>query len=73
MYNFFIEGITNKHEYEELIKVFMPAGEFLVAAEPEPVPENAVVFRYKGDKDRLKAEIYHELCRLTRKNRNGAY
>lgn len=63
MYNFFIKGVENRHEYEELIKVFLPVDAFSITL--GTAPEGELQFSFAGDRDQLKREIYIKLMELT--------
>lgn len=73
MYTFSIEGIENTNQYEELIKIFLPQTEFEMASPASIAMQNSdsqscVAFSFKGDKDRLKREIYRFLQSETGKS-----
>lgn len=74
MYNIILKNIDNKHEYEELIKVFLRPGEYQILTGEEPAPErdghfdgNPLVFNEKNlnSKNAIKREIYETLSVLT--------
>lgn len=66
MYRCRIEGIENTNQYEELIKVFLPTGEYELCTEGK-VTEDCHIFTFHGDKDRLKRDIYRSLSQYTGK------
>lgn len=67
MYNFMISGVHNKHEYEELIKLFLPRDDFHILSDQETAMGDAKSFLFEGDKNLLKAKIYKYLVALTGK------
>lgn len=73
MYRCRIEGVRQANQYEELIKIFLPKDQYQLAGEStdDSSPVNASgldkVFRFQGDKDELKREIYRDLQRETGK------
>ena len=65
MYRCRIEGTDNINQYEELIKVFLPKGEYELCDKDE---DDIHVFSFSGDKDQLKREIYRSLEEYTSKS-----
>ena len=74
MYSVRLKGVTNKNEYEELIKVFLKPDEFTVELEPnynEAVETQEAAEASEGEDSRkrkknlLKRKIYSELSALT--------
>lgn len=61
MYKIAIKNVSNTHEYEELIKIFLRPGEFEIADKDS----GNLVFYGSDDKNRTKREIYHKLSALT--------
>ena len=68
MYTFKIKGVENINQYEELIKVFLPANMYVLSEEEAVGDENAAVFTFEGDKDALKRNIYRYLSEATGKS-----
>lgn len=68
MYTFKIKGVENINQYEELIKVFLPANMYVLSEEEAVGDENAAVFTFEGDKDALKRNIYRYLSETTGKS-----
>lgn len=64
MYEILITGTEKLHEYEELVKVFLPRDEFRMYADSDIAHivgskvEPDAVFHYEGDKNRLKYQLY---------------
>lgn len=73
MYNILIHGTDKLHEYEELVKVFLPTDEFHLhgdtdlAAEVDSALKMDAVFPFEGDKNRLKYQLYQFLGSITGK------
>ena len=72
LYNILIENITDKYDFNELIKVFLRPDEYRLFTEKEyegPTDENdaLIVFNEQGfnNKDHIKREIYMGLSQLT--------
>jgi len=64
LYNIQILGTDKTHEYEELIKTFLRTDAFRLLSETDNgVPD--AVFRFTGDKNRLKYQLYQYLNRET--------
>lgn len=63
MYKFSIKGVENTNQYEELIKVFLSQGEFVITDNPKE--EDVHVFTFDGDRDALKRDIYQCLEKIT--------
>lgn len=71
MYKCKLIGIENTHQYEELIKVFMPHRDYeIVKDEPGNYTEQNECYEYTftGDKDFVKRQIYMDLEKLTGKS-----
>lgn len=74
MYRCRIEGAGQLNQYEELIKVFLPKDQYQITRESIDdsgsvnVSELDKVFRFQGDKDKLKREIYRDLQYKTGKS-----
>ncbi len=70
MYSIRLEGVSNKYEYEELIKVFLKPNEFSIEllqdSHEECIASEDEEDR-KRQKDHIKREIYAELSALTGK------
>jgi coproporphyrinogen dehydrogenase HemZ len=64
LYNILILGTEKTHEYEELIKTFLRSDTFHLLSEGD-VTAPDVVFNFKGDKNRLKFELYQYLNQKT--------
>lgn len=70
MYSVRLEGISNPYEYEELIKVFLKPGEYIIETDCAS-GENAKPDTIKDEKTRkyaknlMKRKIYSELSELT--------
>ncbi len=75
MYRCVLKGVEKLHQYEELIKVFLPKDEFEISsempdeAEGDADAEGSVLFVAGADedKDRLKRRLYESLARYTGK------
>lgn len=69
MYVLKLENITTQvNQYEELIKLFLNPADFRVITDEEDVDseyEDIKVFRFDGDKNKIKREIYTYLSQLT--------
>ncbi len=72
MYNILIYGITDKYEYNELIKIFMRPETFKVFTVDEPVEKSNdedILLEFNmeesADKNHIKREIYRELKQIT--------
>lgn len=69
MYVLKLENITTQvNQYEELIKLFLTPADFKVITDKEDTDcqyENTKVFRFDGDKNKLKREIYTYLSKQT--------
>lgn len=64
MYKIQILGTDKIHEYEELIKTFLQSDAFqLLAVGDQTLPD--AVFKFTGDKNRLKYELYQYLNKKT--------
>ena len=68
MYTFNIKGVENINQYEELIKVFLPANMYALSDEEADGGQNAAAFTFEGDKDALKRDIYRYLSEATGKS-----
>lgn len=73
MYRCRFEGIENTNQYEELIQVFLPKSMYHVDKTDDHTSdhteeENCHIFRFTGDKDRLKQQIYRSLEAYTGKS-----
>jgi len=70
LYNIRLEGVSNKYEYEELIKVFLKPDEFSIELMPDRRGEHLDSEDKDGrkrQKDHIKRKIYTELSALTGK------
>ncbi len=66
MYVLKLENVENTNPYEELIKLFLQPSQYRIVGETgENGSTPAEVFRYEGDKNRLKRELYVHLNKLT--------
>ena len=64
-----IRGVDNRHQYEELIKVFLPGKGYEIADDDgSGTAGNAKIFDFKGDRDALRREIYRDLEAYTGKS-----
>ena len=68
MYRCVLRGVQNTHQYEELIKIFLTAGEYEILSESTENFGACKVFEFKGDKNLLKREIYESLREYTGKS-----
>ncbi len=64
MYKLFISNTDKLHEYEELLKLFLPTDEFVLLPEEDANRADAT-FTYDGNKNRLKAQLYQFLREKT--------
>lgn len=60
MYNILILGTEKTHEYEELIKTFLPSDGYQLLSEGDSITPDAT-FAFSGDKNLLKYQIYKYL------------
>lgn len=74
MYNIIIDGITDKYEYNELIKIFLKPEEYTLFTETEydvSLEHEGVTIEFNGErfahKDHIKREIYKGLSLITGK------
>ena len=76
MYRCVLKGVEKLHQYEELIKVFLPKGEYEIWSEsPEETGSDAeaddddslFLANFDGDRDRLRRSLYESLARYTDK------
>lgn len=66
MYGLKLENITNRNQYEELVKLFLSPDQYRIFTDEEKeCSENAEVFSFQGDKNQLKRELYEYLRRIT--------
>ena len=78
MYKFLLHGITNKYDFQELIKVFLPPDRFVSYTDEEAVqadtqmtqPDEETVCieinrERSDDKNAIKRELYHKLSTAT--------
>ena len=64
-----LKGVENPHQYEELIKVFMPKGMYeIYSGDADCMPEDCRTFRFDGDREALKREMYRSLELYTGKS-----
>ncbi|MCI2061349.1 MAG: coproporphyrinogen dehydrogenase HemZ [Eubacteriaceae bacterium] len=64
MYKIVLQGVSNNHEYEELIKLFLRPDEYEICGAGD-ASDADFVFVDQGDKNIVKSEIYDELTQLT--------
>jgi len=64
LYKILILGTDKTHEYEELIKAFLPSDGFSLIEEGDGTIPDAI-FTFTGDKNRLKFELYQYLNKKT--------
>ena len=76
MYRCVLKGVEKLHQYEELIKVFLPKGEYEIWSEsPEETGSDAeaddddslFLANFDGDRDKLRRSLYESLARYTGK------
>ncbi len=68
MYVLKLENIdTHMNQYEELVKLFLNPADFKVITEEDDDTdyENVCTFRFDGDKNKMKREIYNYLSEIT--------
>lgn len=66
MYRCRLDGVENTNQYEELIKVFLPPGDYEICSGVDE--DGCRIFTFDGDKDRLKRELYRSLQEYTGKS-----
>lgn len=73
MYNILIFGTDKLHEYEELVKAFLPTDEFRLFTDIDmvdgagPVKPIDAVFSFHGDKNQVKFQLYQYMWSRTGK------
>ena len=64
MYKIVLQGVSNNHEYEELIKLFLRPDEYEIAEAGDALNAD-FIFTEQDDKNIVKSRIYDELSSLT--------
>jgi len=64
LYDILLKNVTNTHEYEELIKIFLRPGEYRISSEDDGSSHD-FIFNGNDDKNITKEDIYDTLSRLT--------
>lgn len=63
-----LDGIENTNQYEELMKVFLPPNEYKIIHSDDEQAEKVYTFKFDGDKNKLKRELFRSLSEYTDKN-----
>jgi coproporphyrinogen dehydrogenase HemZ len=63
LYKIRIEKAKNLNEYEELIKIFLPPGDYQLSEDGEA----GLAYRVQDDKDEVKRRLYDDLAEITGK------
>ena len=80
MYRCVLKGVEKLQQYEELIKVFLPKGEYEIWSEsPEETGSDAeaddddslFLANFDGDRDKLRRSLYESLARYTASGQDG--
>lgn len=68
MYRCKLKGVKNLHQYEELIKVFLPKNAYEICDEDDSDETECHVFEFAEDKDLMKRQIFKSLEKHTGKS-----
>jgi hypothetical protein len=64
LYDILLKNVTNTHEYEELVKIFLRPGEYRISSEDDG-SRHDFIFNGHDDKNITKEDIYDTLSELT--------